>query len=48
MAVAFYGNIGSINLNDGTVASNEAEQLGGGIYIGYRGTITIHNSTISK
>ncbi len=43
-----YGNIDKIILNGGTVASNKAEQLGGGIYIGYRGTISIHSGTISN
>ena len=43
-----YGNIGKIILNRETVTSNEAEQLGGGIYIDYRGSITIHSGTISN
>lgn len=43
-----YGNIEKIILDGGIVSSNKAEQLGGGIYIDYRGSITIHSGTISN
>jgi len=43
-----YGIEKEIILNGGTVASNEAEQLGGGFYVGYRGRITIQSGTISN
>jgi len=43
-----YGNIEKIILDGGIVSSNKAEQLGGGIYIDYRGSIIIHSGTISN
>jgi len=42
-----YGNKELISIDDGAVSSNKAEQLGGGIYIGYRCSIKIHSGTIS-